>query len=274
MSFSTLMVHLDLFHSNDARLRIAGDLTELFNAKLIGIAACDPQPSNYASGAFAQGLVDEERADLKQRMAETEERFRSHMQRYATDVEWRSSITERPGDYVPRQARAADLIITGANHNGALADPRLFLDTGDLVMRAGRPIFIVPPEVEYLPLKSALVAWKDTREARQAIVSALPLLQKAKDVEVIEVIRNHEHRHRAQTAVDDVVRWLDRQGVVAFGRVLHAVEEEHEIDRVWQQGADFVVAGAYGHTRLREWVFGGFTRSLLTNCRRCSFLMH
>ena len=56
MTFSTLMVHLELEHSNDARLRIAGDLAEQFDAKLIGIAACDPQPAYYADGAFAQGL--------------------------------------------------------------------------------------------------------------------------------------------------------------------------------------------------------------------------
>jgi hypothetical protein len=51
------MVHLELEHSNDARLRIAGDLAEQFDAKLIGIAACDPQPAYYADGAFAQGLI-------------------------------------------------------------------------------------------------------------------------------------------------------------------------------------------------------------------------
>ena len=58
MSYSTLMVHLELERSNDARLRIAGDLAEQFDARLIGIAACDPQPPHYAGGAFAQGLVE------------------------------------------------------------------------------------------------------------------------------------------------------------------------------------------------------------------------
>ena len=59
MSFSTLMVHLELEHSNDARLRIAGDLAEQFDATLIGIAACDPQPTFYANGDFAQSLVSQ-----------------------------------------------------------------------------------------------------------------------------------------------------------------------------------------------------------------------
>jgi hypothetical protein len=86
MTFSTLMVHLELEHSNDARLRIAGDLAEQFDAKLIGIAACDPQPAHYADGAFAQGLIERGRAEIRQRMAETEARFRSATQQRARDT--------------------------------------------------------------------------------------------------------------------------------------------------------------------------------------------
>ena len=65
MTFSTLMVHLELEHSNDARLRIAGELAEQFNAKLIGIAAANPQPAHYADGAFAQSFVERQRSELR-----------------------------------------------------------------------------------------------------------------------------------------------------------------------------------------------------------------
>ena len=141
-------------------------------------------------------------------------------------------------------------------------------------MRVGRPIFVVPPEAEYVKLNNPLVAWKDTREARRAVADSLPLLHKAKEVNVIEVIEDDANRNAAQARVDDVATWLGRHSITAFGRVLHAVEEEEQIDKIWEYGADFVVAGAYGHTRLREWVFGGFTRSLLTRSRHCSFLTH
>src|SRR3954454_21840385 len=176
MTYSTLMVHLELEHSNDARLQIAGDLAERFHAKLIGIAAADPQPAYYAGEAFAQGLVARERSEIKDRMVETEARFRSEMQRRTCDVEWRSAMA-RPIDYVPQQARAADVVITGANRDGLLLDPLRRLDPSDLVMQAGRPIFVVPPEADCLRLKNALVAWKDTREARRAVADALPLLR-------------------------------------------------------------------------------------------------
>jgi len=267
------MVHLELEHPNDARLRIAGDLAEQFDVKVIGIAASDPQPAHYAGGAFAQSLVAQLRSEIEAQLEQTEELFRSAMKRRARDIEWRSAMT-RPTEYVTHEARAADLIITGVNRDGDLLDPLRRLDPSDFVMQVGRPIFVVPPEAEYLKLKSALVAWKDTREARRAVADALPLLHKVKEVAVVEVIDAEAGRKSAHERVDDVASWLSRHDITAFGRVVCAKGEEDQIDKVWEHGADFLVAGAYGHTRMREWVFGGFTRTLLTRSRHCSLLAH
>jgi hypothetical protein len=182
MTYSTLMVQLELEHSNDARLRIAGDLAEQFGAKLIGIAACERStPLYYADGAFAQGLLERDRVELAQRLANTEERFRAAAKGRAQAVEWRSALAS-PTSYVARQARAADLVITGTNRDGWALDPARRLDPSALVMEAGRPVFLVPPEVEWLKLGTVLVAWKDTREARRAVWDALPLLQRAQEV--------------------------------------------------------------------------------------------
>jgi nucleotide-binding universal stress UspA family protein len=273
MTFSTLMVHLELEHPNDARLQVAGDLSEQFVAKLIGIAACDPQPAYYAEGEFAHRLVERDRTEIKKRLAETEERFRAAVKHRAPDIEWRSAMT-RPTDYVAREARAADLVITGVNRDGILLDSLRQLDPSDLVMEAGRPIFVVPPEAEYLKLNSVLVAWKDTREARRAVADALPLLHKAKDVNVVEVVEGEANRTAAQERVNDVTAWLGRHNIPAVGLVMHAVDEADQIDKIWKHGADLVVAGAYGHTRFREWVLGGVTRNLLTRSRHCAFVTH
>jgi nucleotide-binding universal stress UspA family protein len=273
MTYSTLMVYLELEHPNDARLRIAGDLSEQFDAKLIGIAACDPKLVLYASDGFAGDLVERQRSEIKKRMGEAEERFRSAVKDRARDIEWRSAITP-PTDYVAREARAADLVITGTNRDGIFLDPFCQLDPSDLVMKAGRPIFVVPPEAEYLTLNNVLVAWKDTREARRAVTDALPLLHKAKDVSVVEVVEGDANRTAAQDRVNDVAAWLGRHSIPAVGIVMHAVDEAGQIDKIWKHGADLVVAGAYGHTRFREWVLGGVTRNLLTRSRHCAFVTH
>ena len=275
MTFSTIMVHLDLESSNDACLSIAVGLAEQFNAKLIGIAAFSLQSLYYGDeGVFAQSLIAQLRSDLAKRMAEAEERFRSAAMPRARQIEWRSAMAW-PADYISREARAADLIVTGAKRSNLLLDASFgYLDPGDFVMQAGRPVLVVPPEVERLLLKCAIVAWKDAREARRAVNDALPLLRKVEEVVVVEVVEAESGRTAAHGRLDDVVSWLDRHGITASPRVFHFAAEKEPVEKLWQYGADFVVAGAYGHSRLREWAFGGFTDKLLRRSPRCAFLAH
>lgn len=273
MTYSTLMVHLELEHSNDARLQIAGELAERFDATLIGVVSCDPQLPYYPLGTLAAEVFERERAEIEKRARETEDRFRAAVRNRARAVEWRCGM-EAPTEFVARQARAADLIIIGANRDGALLDPLRRLNPSDLVMQAGRPIFVVPPEAEYLRLNNVLVAWKDTREARRAVADALPLLHQAKNVDVLEVIAKEENQKAAQDRVNDVAAWLGRHNIPAVGRVMHVVEQFDQIGNIWSNAADLIVAGAYGHARFREWALGGFTQSILTRSRHCSLVTH
>jgi nucleotide-binding universal stress UspA family protein len=269
------MVHLDLYQPNDARLHVAGDLAEQFDSKLIGIACCQPQPSVYADGTFAQGIVRQLEAEANEKLAELERRFRTAYQNRLKDIEWRSAYAS-PADYVAREARAVDLVITGADRTGGLGDPLWRLDPSELVMNLGRPMMIVPPEVDRLKLASVVVGWKDTREARRAVVDALPLLQRAKEVTVVEIIENDDDRHGAARRVSDVVAWLGRHKIDACHMVpnLRGNAVEQLVSHASDIGADVIVAGAYGHTRLREWVFGGVTRDLITASKVCSVLSH
>jgi nucleotide-binding universal stress UspA family protein len=276
MTYSTLMVQLELEHQNDARLRVAGDLAEQFGAKLIGIAACEQStPLYYADGAFAQGLAEQDRVELERRLAETEERFRAAAKGRAQTVEWRSALAS-PTNYVAQQARAADLIITGTNRDGWALDPARRLDPSALVMQVGRPVFFVPPEAEWLKLGTVLVAWKDTREARRAVWDAIPLLQRAQEITIAEVPEGGEGPETARNRAHDVAAWLARHGVAADVLVPEAVDNASErLELIASDlGADLVVAGAYGHTRLGEWMFGGVTRDLVTRSTRCSVFAH
>lgn len=267
------MIHLDIDRPDDACLRIGSDLAEQFDAKLIGVAAADLESSYYEQGVFAQELFEQLRSDITKRLAEAEERFRSVASKHARQIEWRSAIA-RPADYVSREARAADLVVTGANRDGLLSDRPGRLNPGDLVMQAGRPILVVPSEAKYLKLDCAMVAWKEAREARRAVSDALPLLRKAKEVVVAEVIEDEADRTAAHARLDDVASWLDRHGVEASGRVFHFPGGEDPLEKLWEYGADLLVAGAYGHARLREWIFGGFTQNLLRRSPRCALLAH
>jgi nucleotide-binding universal stress UspA family protein len=119
-----------------------------------------------------------------------------------------------------------------------------------------------------------LIAWKDTPECRRAVVDALPILREAKNVLVAEVIEDEADRSAALLGVADLVAWLLRRDVVASQRVpAECGNAAEQLDSIASEfGAGLVVAGAYGHSRFREWVFGGVTKRLLTPSSRCSLL--
>jgi nucleotide-binding universal stress UspA family protein len=273
MSYSTLMVHLDLAQSNAKRLRVAGELAEQFDARAIGVAASDIQPLYFLDSAAGQELLDKDRERLRSLMADCEKEFRQALRGRGDRIEWRCG-TDRPGDFVVREARATDLIIVGALRGRS--DLLRRVDPGELALRAGRPVLVVPPEFEFLKLSTILVAWKDTREARRAISDALPLLHKANEVVVVELLEPNADQAAARSRVDDISAWLVRRGINAAAiatKALIGVPDQLAI-MAHDEGANVIVAGAYGHTRFQEWAFGGVTRTLLQQDECCVLLSH
>jgi len=276
MSYATLMVHLDPAGKNEATLGVAAALAERYGAAAIGVAATDPQPAPYFYGAFGDQVFEQDRARTQAELDGLGERFRAAMQGRASHLEWRSALAP-PARYAAREARAADLLIVGATSGGLLADPMVQLDIPDLVMQAGRPVLVVPPEVPPLRFAGAVVAWKDTREARRAASDALPLLRQCASVTVAAIEEDgEEDLARCREGVDDVVAWLRRHGIAAQGlAMLSFGDPAGQLDTIASEhGADVIVAGAYGHSRFSEWVFGGVTRRLLTRVPRCLLLSH
>jgi nucleotide-binding universal stress UspA family protein len=273
MDYKTVMVGLALDRPNDACLRVAGDLGERFGARVVGVAASDLRPPMYfADGDFAQKLLEEETATVQARLSELEAEFRTAIGQRAASVEWRSARA-LPVPYMLQQARAADIIVVGARSE-AMVDPYAAPNPSDLVMQAGRPLIVVPPAVQWLDLRSVLVAWKDTREARRAVFDALPILAAAKEVTIAEIPEQDTDRAEAMSRVADVAAWLRSHGIVAHTSVPEAVADVSEqLEKIAANvGAGAVVAGAYGHSRFREWVLSGVTRHLATESRRCALL--
>jgi len=273
MDYKTVMVGLALDRPNDACLRVAGDLAERFGARIIGVAASDIRPPMYfADGDFAQKLLDVEAAAIERRLSELEAEFRAAVESRATALEWRSARS-LPVPNLLQQARAADILVIGARPE-TLVDPCAAPDPSDLVMQAGRPLIVVPSTVEWLDLRSVLVAWKDVREARRAVFDALPILAAAKEITIAEIPEQEGHRAEAVAHVADVAAWLRSHGITANTVVPEkAGGVTGQLENIAANiGAGAVIAGAYGHSRLREWVLSGVTRHLATESRRCAFL--
>lgn len=158
-------------------------------------------------------------------------------------------------------ARHADLVVLerGASHGDR--NRQLF---GSLLAGSGRPILLVPREASARVRHARIVvAWKPTREATRALHDALPLLWRAHSVEVLRV--GDEDEPDANRGDARLLAYLARQGVNAqlVRRARDGKDSAGRIlDHAATAGADLIVAGGYGHSRAREYVFGGVTEAL------------
>ena len=275
MTYKTIMVHLNPGHSNSGLLQTAGDLAERFGAAVIGIVARQPTPMIYPPGYQIGDFFQIDRDEIDTELREAESEFRSALQTRVAVLEWRSSlILEAVADFVAREARSADLIVTYACSLSELGATKA-RGAGNLVMQAGRPVFIVSKGAHRLTAEHIVIAWKDTREARRAASDALPFLKMAKHVSIVEVAADAD-RSDATMRITNVADWLKRHGVASDVFVVPSKGEDAAVLSafVQKQKADLLVAGAYGHSRLREWALGGVTRDLLTQASFSTLLSH
>lgn len=275
MSYATLMVHLELGRPNTGLLKITADLAERFGSGVIGIAARLPLQLVYGDGYVSGDLYQQDREEIIKELTAAEAEFRAALHRRTALVDWRSSQTYADlADYIADEARGADLVVTGVA-TGDFLDGSRAVNAGQLVMQTGRPVLIVPTGASALNLHHALIGWKDTRETRRAVTDALPLLKHATRISIVEIAREDD-LPAAEKHVEDVVAWLARHSVRAQASTLLSSGDDATALYAFGQdiGADVVVAGAYGHSRVREWMFGGVTRDLLLSANRCSLVSH
>ena len=276
MTYKTVMVHLDLEQPSEPALRVTRELADRFKSNVIGVTAGLPSAPIHADGMIATSVLELDYEELNQAIGRCESHFRSALNGVGGALEWRAEAAY-PADFLAREARAADLLVVGRAENYAkFGGTRQLLEIGDAVMQAGRPVVVVPPRCTSLALNRILIAWKDSAETRRALPAALPLLRQASELTVVEIVSGESERAAADARVADVVKWLQRHGIRASARIEpSAGDVGSQLDAIAAEARiDLVVAGAYGHTRLSEWIFGGVTRHLLQHGATCACLVH
>jgi nucleotide-binding universal stress UspA family protein len=273
MTYASILAYTDGDEASDVRIRIAGELADRFQATLIGLAACAPRPPLIAIDLIARE-IEAEMTAVAAELAEKERKFLAAASHPDRKVEWRSA-QRPPNDAVADESRAADLVIIGRDRDAG--DPFYALDPGAVLLRAGRPVLVVPPRsVQSLHVKKVLIAWQDAREARRAVRDSLPLLAQADEILLTQVCEQDESRW-AKAPVHDVAKYLARHRIGASAGIMLKAggSVADELIRVAQrEKIDLIVAGAYGHSRLGEWVFGGVTADLLARCPVCCLFSH
>lgn len=277
MSYKTLLVHLDDSHHSEARIAVALDLAQRWDAHLIGLyVVCQDlfRPLFKADESLRIAVAEAQHAERQQR---AQDRFLAAAERAGRIVEWRAP----PGpalDVATLHARHADLLVLGQHDRQDPASyvARNFID--DLLMAGGRPAIVLPYAGTVRTLgENVLIAWDGSREAARAVADALPLLKRARFVAVDIVERHGKHDARLSEGID-VAAWLDSHGIqasfAATPRVTGVGTGATLLNRAADLHADLLVMGAYGHARAQERVLGGVTRTMLQSMTVPVFMSH
>lgn len=271
MSYKSILVNIDIDGPIVPIVTAAIDLARRHEAKLIGHCAADAPliMAGPEGGALAAEAWRQMRDDIEKRFKEVHAEF-DRLTAGAVKAEWRENLSS-PTPAVVEASRSADLIIMAASKGAATGDSYRVADPAGVVLRAGRPVSVIGDKIEQIRTEKVIVAWKDTREARRAIADAVPLLFAAEDVTVVTVAAEADQWIR--DGLNDVIAFLAAHGIKAAPKLIEGPDEYIELfNLIDASNPDLVVSGAYGHSRLREWVFGGVTRSLLDESRLNRFM--
>jgi len=244
----SILVNADRNPGMEARLETAlsiaratgGHVTVLVDTPVARYIAMDPMGGSYvASDALKQAMADDDR-----NAAELEERLKSE------DVPYDVIRSEaEPVDALGRAARLSDVVIL--SRSGGLA--------GDVAMLSRTPVLALPDDRALaMPLRKACLAWDGGDEAAAALRGAMTLLTNCDTVEVVTVAD-----HPGDFPPTEALRYLSRHGVKAELNEIARRGSTEETLAVAAASADLLVMGAYGHSRMREFLFGGVTRFFL-----------
>lgn len=188
------------------------------------------------------------------------------------EVRIAESLFSEPPHTAALHARYADLAVmtlAGDDDDGSIESIGRYFSS--LLMETGRPLLTIPVQCTSLaPIRHAVVAWRPTQEASRALHDALPLLRRAQSVDVVEVGPAAGDKGDGELPGADIAAHLARHGL-KVSVVVHQPRGESVaaalLGHAEQSGAQLLVAGGYGHSRLREWALGGVTRELLRSAR-------
>jgi nucleotide-binding universal stress UspA family protein len=246
MAVKDILVHLDVTSRSKARLGVAAALAVRHGAHLTGLFTLDLPSADMFSGAAMpligsspQAVVDSMRADAIAASEPVEAEFRERLRLDGIEGEWRLAEGHQAAT-VALHGRYADLTVVGQPNAYEPTDTALEAIPVTAMLTSGRPILVVPFTGDYPTVgQRILVAWNASREAARAVNDALPLLVGAQAVTVNDI--------------------PDGEALLSYAADV---------------SADLIVAGGYGHSRVRELAFGGVTRTLLAEMTVPVFFSH
>jgi nucleotide-binding universal stress UspA family protein len=268
MSYKTILVHVDHSRHAPQRIRIAAEIALRENAHLTGLAMTGV--SRYLldgmrvpdSGAFLQTHI----GNLKQQAAKALDQYEEIVRQMGV-LSWaRRLVDDEPAGGLSLEARYADLVVLGQTDTSEVLPATISDFPEYVVMYSGRPVLIVPYAGTFTTVgRKVLAAWDGSQEAIRAIDGALPFLRQAAEVKVVVFNAEKQVNMHGEQPGADIALYLARHGVKVD--VMQEVTEQRSGDALLSLAADtfadLLVMGCYAHSRFRELLLGGASRTVL-----------
>jgi nucleotide-binding universal stress UspA family protein len=279
MAYKDLLVHVDDTRSCAARLQAAIELAIAHDAHLTGVyVVTDPSPAGLVQGYLPPDVTDMLERQAGERADAALARFAEVARRNQISFETRIDrvLYAAMSEALATHARHADLAILGQPDPEDAEGPQYLPE--EVTLSSGRPSLVIP----YIGPAATLgqrvtVAWDASREAARAISDAMPILERAQAVAVVTVNPREKPFGHGEQPGADIALHLARHGIkVEVDRV-----ESRDVDiantilsHIADRSSDLLVMGAYGHSRLREFVLGGVTRTILHDMTVPALMAH
>ncbi|HYD60144.1 MAG TPA: universal stress protein [Noviherbaspirillum sp.] len=271
MSYKTVLVHVDKDKHATERVKLAAQIAMKEEAHLIGAAPSGISRFIYQSRFIYEGggmatHLDNHLDELRKASSESLSRFESTVKGLGVQSYEARQVDDEAGAGISLQARYSDLVVIGQTNLDEPSSTTLPDFPEFVVMNSGRPVLIVPYVGTYESMpKRVLIAWDASTSATRAVTAAIPMLKRAENVDV--VVFNAESRGDAHGELPgaDVGLYLARHNIK-----VNVVRQKTDIDVgnallsiATDLGSDMIVMGGYGHSRFREILLGGVTRTVL-----------
>ncbi|MGO4378091.1 universal stress protein [Pseudoduganella sp. RAF53_2] len=271
MSYRTILVHVDKSANAPARIKLAARLAQMEEAHLVGAAMTGMPRYMYAGSPFdvSGALVADYLRYASKRSEEALAKFEEVAA--SADIRSRESRRTEEDEYsgLCLQARYADLLVLGQTNPDDHGEAGLLLDLPEyVILNSGRPVLMVPYAGEFTDIgKRCLVAWNGSTQAARAVTTAIPLLRRASTVTVAVFDAKGSEEEHGQEPGADIALYLARHGInVEVESSPAPIDTGNAIlSLAANMDADLLVMGAYGHSRFREMMLGGATRTVLSS---------
>jgi len=273
MEYKTILVHVDESRRAHEPIRIAAFLAQKYNAHLIGAAATGVAPQFLMPGVIGESnlsLIGPALAELREHAASLLTEFESVAWKMDVKSFEKRLIDDDAGAGLALQARYSDLVVIG-QVNPVDYSPVLRADFQEYVlMNSGKPVLIIPYAGHFPQVgKKVLLAWDGSMEATRAVSASIPLLRRADLVQVLVLDRGRPSDAHGEQPGADIALFLARHGVkleVSEQKIPADIDVGNALlSHAADFGADLIVMGGYGHTRFREVLLGGVTRTVLAS---------